>query len=68
MFLYIHVNLAIYSFDLESIHTLVLACYTQIFACLLHMGFGIKVKKEHEWLDLWQEWLQKYISPYLPPQ
>lgn len=68
MFLYIHVNLVIYSLELESIHILVLACYTQIFACLLHMEFGIKEKKEHEQVDLWQEWIQKYVSPYLPPQ
>ena len=32
------------------------------------MGFGIKVKKEHEGVDLWQEQIQKYVSPYLPPQ
>lgn len=31
------------------------------------MGFGIEVKKEHEGVDLWQAWIQKYVSPYLPP-
>ena len=32
------------------------------------MEFGIKVKKQHEQVDLWQEWIQKYVGPYLPPQ
>jgi len=68
MFLHIHVSLAIYSLDLESIHILVLACYTQIFVCLLHVEFEIKVKKDRERVDLWQEWIQKYVSSYLPPQ
>lgn len=47
MFLYVCVNLVIYLLDLESIHVLLLAFCTRIFACLLHMGFGIKVNKQH---------------------